>query len=126
MDIKIARQIIETAIKQRQDEVTALQVSLDLLNNTYAPDFVNLQIAQEEANTLAVEKQQAIVEKQHAIEEKETQLIEKENVILEKEDIILEKEALISEKNAIIAQKESEIAELQPKEIITDEPDIKE
>ena len=91
MEISQAKIILQTAISSpntMQGTVPALQLALDLLNNTFKANFVSLETAQKEANDLAVAKNVAEQAKTDA-------------------------EAQVTSLTASITDKDSKIAELQ-------------
>lgn len=115
MEIKIAKLTLEQAIASpstMQGSIPALQLALDLLNETFEADFISLETAQKEANDLAVSKNKAEQEKLEALNLIARITSETETVVEEKEKVIA---TITSEKEkaeAIIAEKVSEICVL--------------
>ena len=76
MDISLSKQILETTIKSRTDELATLQLALDLLNGSFKVDFTNRDTAVNEANDLAtklsVEKNAHEATKAELVTEKNT------------------------------------------------------
>jgi arginine deiminase len=55
MEITTAQNIIKSAITNATNNLQALQIASDLLNNTYSAQFTALENAQKEANDLSLE-----------------------------------------------------------------------
>jgi chromosome segregation ATPase len=127
MEIKIAKLTLEQAIASpstMQGSIPALQLALDLLNETFEADFISLETAQKEANDLAVSKNKAEQEKLEALSLKDSEIAritsETETVVEEKEkaiaDITSEKEkaeATITEKVSKISVLNEQLSEKQ-------------
>lgn len=84
-DIALAKQTLGTALKTRTDEIAALQVASDLLNDTFAAEFTNLELAQREATDFAAK----LNEEKTAHEATKTDLEAKKATIVEQDATIV-------------------------------------
>lgn len=55
MDIATAKQVLENKIKSNKEENEALQMASDILNQTFAVEFINLDSLTAERDQLAVD-----------------------------------------------------------------------
>ena len=119
MEIKIAKLTLEQAIASpstMQGSIPALELALDLLNETFEADFISLETAQKEANDLAVSKNKAEQEKLEALNLKDSEIAritsETETVVEEKEKVIADITSEKEKAEETIAEKVSEICVL--------------
>ena len=77
MDITLAKQIVEAAIKTRTEELDVLKLASEIINNTFSAEFTSITTAQNEASRLAAEKNEVIFQKtelQATLDSKETEI----------------------------------------------------
>jgi hypothetical protein len=63
MEIIIAQQVLTNAILEKQNELDALQMSLDILKETFTSEFLALENLTVENNAFAIEKNALAIEK---------------------------------------------------------------
>ena len=109
MEISQAKIILQTAISSpntMQGTVPALQLALDLLNNTFKANFVSLETAQKEANDLAVAKNVA----EQAKADAETKVISLTASITDKDSKIAELQKSVDDSAVVITDLQTKLA----------------
>lgn len=91
MNIDLAKQTLEQFLNNKTADNNAVQLALDILNNTYKAEFTNLQVAQQEANDATAE------------------VANQKNIVVEKEALIAEHEATIASVNATLDSTKSDL-----------------
>ena len=125
MEISQAKIILQTAISSpntMQGTVPALQLALDLLNNTFKANFVSLETAQKEANDLAVAKNVA----EQAKTDAEAQVTSLTASITDKDSKIAELQKSVDDSAVVITDLQTklttpvELAPIEPVETLQD------
>lgn len=109
MEINSAKIILTAAISSpntMQGTVPALQLALDLLNNTFKANFVSLETAQKEANDLAAAKNVA----EQAKTEAETQVTSLTASITDKDSQIADLQKSVDDAAVVIADLQTQLA----------------
>lgn len=108
MEITTAASIIKTAITNATNNLQALQIASDLLNNTYSAQFTALENAQKEANDLSLElneKTKECATLSDSLTTANVSISDLQNIVVEKskniDDLVSQVGTLQSDKEAL-------------------------
>jgi predicted glutamine amidotransferase len=107
MDINLAKQTIESAIKSRTDELATLILAQSILTDTYKAEFTAKDTATAEADAKSAELNAEKVKTATLTSEKEALAVAYNNALTEKDTLITESVA----KDKTIEDLQSQVAE---------------